>query len=153
MSRSLKLCFLGTLIILCAGAVVLQAALERRRKATPPHQLYAIVSQQLSAIRTDDFAGAYRQASMGFQEKCDVETFAQIARTEYPALRAAERVEFGAVRFEGHRAYLPAYFFMPEGDVLPCLYTLVWEDDGWKIDEARIYKRWPTNRRLGGTRT
>ena len=68
-------------------------------------------------------------------------------------MRRAERVEFGAVHFEGRHAIIPAYFFLPDGDVIPCIYSLVNEDDGWKIDGARVLRRWPAGRRMGGMRS
>jgi len=153
MSRAAKLCLLGAIFALCGVAALFQAVIERRWQSTPPAELYSVVSQQLSAFRADDFPAAYRQVSMGFQEKFNIESFAELARTDYPMLLRAVRVEFGQVRFHGRQAFIPAYFIMPEGDVVPCVYTLVREDDAWKIDGTRVLPRWPTNRRLGGLRT
>jgi hypothetical protein len=152
MNRTTKLCLLAALFATCTAATLFQRALERRWHATPPNELYAVVWQQLSAFRADDYPAAYRQISMSFQEKFNIEAFSDLARTDYPGLVRASRVEFGAVRFEGRRAFLPAYFFLAEGDIVPCTYTLIREEDGWKIESARVLKRWPANRRLGGTR-
>jgi len=138
---------------LCGAAALFQSILQRRWQSTPPGELYSVVSKQLSAFRANDYPDAYRQVSLGFQEKFNIESFADLARTDYPALLRALRVEFGAVHFEGRNAFIPAYFFLPEGDILPCVYTLVREDDAWKIDGVRVLPRWPANRRLGGVRT
>jgi hypothetical protein len=153
MSRAAKLCLLGVLFAVCGAAALFQSVLDRRWQSTPPAELYSVVSTELSAFRADDFPAAYRQVSMSFQEKFNLEAFADLARTDYPALLQAAHVEFGQVRFQGRRAYLPAYFILPEGDIVPCVYTLVHEDDAWKIDNARVLPRWPANRRLGGLRT
>jgi hypothetical protein len=152
MNRTTKLCLLAALFAVCATAAFFQHALERRWQSTPPNELYDVVWKQLSAFRTEDYSGAYQQVSMGFQEKFNIEAFADLVRTEYPELVRARRVEFGGVRFEGRRAFIPAYFFMPEGEIVPCVYSLVREEDGWKIDTAKVLKRWPSNRRLGGVR-
>jgi len=152
MNRTAKVSLLAALFALCAVAAFFQRAMERRWQATPPRELYAVVWKQLSAMRSDDYVSAYQQASMSFQEKFNVEAFTDIARAEYPGLMRAARVEFGAVRFEGRHAYLSAYFILPEGDVVPCVYDLIREEHEWKIDSARVLKRWPSNRRLGGTR-
>jgi hypothetical protein len=152
MNRTTKLALLAALFILCAAAALFQRVLERRWHTTPPSELYAVVWTQLAAFRADDYASAYHQVSMGFQEKFNIEAFSDLARAEYPGLVRAVRVEFGAVRFEGRHAFVPAYFFLPEGDIIPCLYSLIREEDSWKIDTARVLKRWPANRRLGGTR-
>ena len=153
MNRTTKLCLLAALFATCVAATLFQRVLERRWHATPPGELYEVVWKQLSAIRQDDYSSAYRQVSMSFQEKFNLASFTDLARTEYPGLVRATRVEFGAVRFEGRRASIPAYFFLPEGDIVPCIYSLIREEDGWKIEGARVLKRWPSNRRLGGMRT
>jgi hypothetical protein len=153
MTRSAKLCLLGAVFALCGAAALFQSMLERRWQSTPPSELYHVVSRQLAAFRVDDYPGAYRQVSMGFQEKFNILSFADLVRSDYPALLRATRVEFGQVRFHGRHAMLPAYFIMPEGDVIPCVYDLIREDDAWKIDSTRVLPRWPSNRRLGGVRT
>lgn len=153
MSRAAKLCLLGALFALCGAAALFQSVLDRRWRSTPPAELYGVISRQLAAFRADDYPAAYGQVSMGFQEKCTMESFVDLARTDYPALLHAARVEFGPVRFEGRHAFLPAYFFMPKGEIVPCLYSLIREDDAWKIDSTRVLPRWPTKRRLGGVRT
>jgi len=153
MNRTTKLSLLGAVFATCIAATLFQSVLERRWHATPPAELYAVVWKQLDAFRDDDYPGAYRQVSMAFQEKFNIEAFNDLAHTEYPGLMRAQHVEFGAVRFEGPHAFIPAYFFLEEGDIVPCVYTLIREEDGWKIDSARVLKRWPSNRRLGGMRT
>ena len=153
MSRTVKLCLLCALFATCIAATFFQRFMERRWHATPPSQLYDVVWKQLSAFRADDYSAAYQQVSMGFQEKFDITAFTDLARTDYPGLVRAPRVEFGAVQFEGRYVHVPAYFFLEEGDIVPCVYILVREDDGWKIDSVKVLKRWPSNRRLGGTRT
>jgi hypothetical protein len=153
MNRGTKLCLLGAVFAVCGAAAVFQGLLERRRQSTPPGELYHVVSHQLAAFRADDYTSAYREISMGFQEKFNLEAFVDLARTDYPALLHATRVEFGQTKFLGKNAFLSAYFIMPEGDIVPCVYSLVREDDSWKIDSVRVLPRWPANRRLGGLRT
>lgn len=153
MTRAAKFGLLAGIVAVCAAAALLQSRLTRDRQSIPPSQLYEVVRQQILAFRADDFASAYRQASAGFQERFDIEAFAGLARTEFPGVARAERVEFGAIRFEGRNALVPVYFFLPDGDVVPCVYRLVQEGAAWKIDGARVLKRWPSGRRLGGLRS
>ncbi len=153
MNRATKLCLLGIVFGVCSAAALFQNMIERRRQSTPPGELYHVVSQQLAAFRADDYSSAYHAVSMGFQEKFDLESFADLARTDYPALLRATRVEFGQTKFRGRSAFLSAYFIMPDGDIVPCMYSLVRENDSWKIDSVRVLPRWPSNRRLGGLRT
>ena len=152
MSRRTKLLILGLLLVTCVASALVQNYQEQQRQAMRPAPLFDVVWRQIMAMRSDDFASAYRHVSTGFQEKFNVEAFADLARTDYPAVRTAERVEFGAVRWDGRRALVPVYFFLPNGEVIPCIYNLLHEDEQWKIDGVRVQKRWPAGRRLGGMR-
>jgi hypothetical protein len=152
MSRAAKVFLLVLLFAVCGAGVFWQYWSERRSVAPPPSLLYEVVLKQMTAFRSDDFAGAYRQVSSNFQEKFNIEAFAEMAHTEYPGLLQATRVEFGAVHFQGRHAVMPAYFFLPGDDVIPCIYSLVHEDDVWKIDGVRVRRRWPAGRRLSGMR-
>lgn len=152
MTRATKLSILAAIFAVCGVAAFVQSRIEYGRRAVPPNELYEVVRKQINAVRAADFASAYRQVSTSFQERFNVDAFSDLARNEYPGIKRAERVEFGAVRFEGRHAIVPVYFFLQDGDVIPCLYSLVNEDDTWKIDGARVLKRWPAGRRLGGLR-
>jgi hypothetical protein len=152
MSRAAKISLLVLLFAVCGAGVFWQYRSERLGDVTPPSQLYDVVVKQMTAFRSDDFAGAYRQVSSNFQERFNIEAFAEMAHTEYPGLLQAGRVEFGAVHFQGRHAVMPAYFFLPGNDVIPCVYSLVREDEAWKIDGVRVLRRWPAGRRLSGTR-
>jgi hypothetical protein len=153
MKRLAKIVLLVGLLSICVAGVLLQGKIEKRRVIAEPNELYAVVWKQIAAFREDDYASAYRQVSTSFQEKFNIEAFSDLARTEYPSLRRASRVEFGAVRFEGNHAILPAYLFLADGDVIPCIFSLVNEEDTWKIDAARVLRRWPAGQRLGGLRS
>ena len=145
----LVLLFLG----ICGGALLFQRTMEARRFAVRPAELYEVVRQEIAAVRESDFSRAYQQVSTGFQEKFNVEEFADLVRSDYPLLHQIERVEFGRTAREGRQALVQVYFFLPDGDIVPCVYRLVSEENVWKIDAAHVQKRWPAGRRLGGTRS
>ncbi len=145
----LILIFLGV----CGAALLVQRTVEAHRFAARPAELYEVVSQEIDAVREADFSRAYQQVSTGFQEKFNVEAFADLVRSDYPSLHQIERVEFGRVAREGRQALVQVYFFLPNGDIVPCVYRLVNEENVWKIDAAHVQKRWPSGRRLGGMRT
>ena len=150
----LRILLLVALFSVClSGALWRSYDQHRQRASVAPVELWEVVWRQVLAVRESDFAGAYQQASLSFQERYDLDAFTDLARSEYPALRMAERVECGAVRWDGQYAIVPTYFFLPEGEVLPCLYCLVCEENVWKIDAMRVQRRWPAGRRLGGMRT
>ena len=104
-------------------------------------------------MRNSDFSRAYQQVSTGFQERFDVNAFTELIRANYPEAGRIERVEFGRVLHNGRHALVQVYFFLPGGDVIPCIYTLVIEDESWKIDAAHVQKSPAVGRRLGGLRS
>src|SRR5687767_1951599 len=134
-------------IALCAAGGFGHRWIEGHRASTHPNEIYQIVWNQIAAVRQADYARAYQQVSSGFQEKFNIEAFADLARTDYPALLRADRVEFGRVRFEGRRALVNVYFILKNGEVVPCLFSLVHEEMTWKIDSARPLRPWPSGRR------
>lgn len=152
MSRCSKLLILGFFFAVCVGAALLQQYQQRQQAMLRPTELFEVVRKQIDAFRDDNYVEAYRQVSNGFQEKFNIEAFSDLARSDYPLLGRGERVEFGAVQWDGERAVVPAYFFLPEGEVVPCLFSLIREESAWKIDALRVQKRWPAGRRLGGMR-
>lgn len=152
MSRTTRILVLASLFLVCLGATMVQRQREQRRHAAPPNELYEVVWTQIRAIQAGDTQMAYRHVSTSFQEKFNAGDFAEYVRTEYPGITRARRVEFGAVRFEGAHATVPVFFFLPDGDVVRCVYRLVNERDAWKIDGAQSLQRLPAGRRLGGMR-
>ena len=151
MNRMARVILLLGFCLICAGGVFWQARRERSRQA-PPNRICEGVWTQIVAMREDDYAGAYRQVSSGFQEKFSREAFSDFARAEYPSVRRSQRVEFGLVRSNGREATVPVYLFLENGEVIPCWYRLIHESEGWKIDSARFLGHWSSGRRLGGLR-
>ena len=151
MNRMARVILLLGFCLICAGGVFWQARRERSRQA-PPNRICEVVWTQIVAMREDDYAGAYRQVSSGFQEKFSREAFSDFARAEYPSVRRSQRVEFGLVRSNGREATVPVYLFLEDGEVIPCWYRLILESEGWKIDSARFLGHWSSGRRLGGLR-
>jgi Domain of unknown function (DUF4864) len=153
MSRSFKV-FLFTFVLFVGATIAFVTVMRPKRpEAIRPNDLYTVIQQQVAAFRAQDIASAYRQVSTGFQERFNIEAFTDLIHSDYPPLRFADRVEFGAVNWDGKHALVPAYFFMPDNEVVPCFYSLVQEESGWKIDGVHVQKRWRAGRRLGGLRT
>ncbi|MCE9609000.1 MAG: DUF4864 domain-containing protein [Chthoniobacter sp.] len=152
MNRTTKLLLLVGIFLICAAGALFQEQAELRRQSTTPSTLYSVIWKQIVAVREDDYASAYRQASTGFQERFNIEAFSDLTRTEYPSVRRARRVEFGAIRYESRHAIIPVYLFVADGDVVPCVYRLVEEDGVWKIDSVRVQRRWPSGQHMGGVR-
>ncbi|MES2569963.1 MAG: DUF4864 domain-containing protein [Verrucomicrobiota bacterium] len=153
MNRRSKVGLMLCCLAICGTAAVVRSGLDFHRPPPRPAELYEVVWQQISAFRTADYSRAYQQVSTTFQERFNIEAFVDLVRTDYPDLLRAERVEFGGMQISGRHAMIQVYFVLGDGDVIPVLYGLIHEENRWKIDGARVQKRWPVGRRLGGMRS
>jgi hypothetical protein len=152
MTRYLKAAAVVLLLAVCAASALVQGYRQRQREHARPTELFNVIWHQVGAFRAKDYDSAYRQVSLNFQERFNIEAFTDLVRSDYPPVRMAERVEFGAIRWDGRRAIVPAYFFMPDREVIPCFYSLIQEEGNWKIDAVKVMKRWRPGQRLGGLR-
>ena len=117
---------------LCGVAFFITERVQKRAPAPTPHELFAVVNDQLAAFRADDFPSAYRQAATGVQQKFTLPQFEAMVRRDYVEMAHAQRVEFGSVRVEGNTALIEVFFF--GGDAARVfVYSLIAEGDGWKI--------------------
>jgi Domain of unknown function (DUF4864) len=140
-------------LAVCGTAPLARYWLEHRRETVRPAELYQVVYSQLSAFRTSDFTRAYWQASSGIQQKFNREQFTEMIRREYPGIARAERIEFGLVRSREQHARIQVFFIARDGSVTPAIYSLIHEGEEWKIDGARMLRRWPEGARLRGLRS
>ncbi|MGZ5025002.1 MAG: DUF4864 domain-containing protein [Chthoniobacterales bacterium] len=136
MPRFAKASLLFVSCMICAGAFL--AAHKFRAQAPPPapHDLFAIVNRQLTAFRAADFQGAYRQAATRVQQKFTLPQFEKLVRQHYPEITRSCRVEFGAVRMRGENALVQVFFFDDDGSARSFLFSLVNEEDAWRIDDV-----------------
>jgi len=146
---TLVLCCLG----LCAVAVWWRAEAGEREARLKPSDLFGVVEQQFAACREEDYPAAYRQASATIQERFPLERFAAMTRNDYSRVIKSGRVEFGAWQTQGRRAVVEVFFISRDGTVLPCLYTLVYEGEAWKIDGMRWTRPVPNGKPLRGLRS
>ena len=146
---TLVLCCLG----LCAAAAWWHVASRQRTARLKPAELFDVVQQQFAACRSDDYPSAYRQASATIQQRFPLERFSDMIRNDNARLIKTGRVEFGAWQRRGNRAVVEALFIGRDGSVTPCLYSLVYEGDGWKIDGARWVRAWKPGQQMRGVRS
>lgn len=138
MRRAGKLAAIVAVAAICAGAL---AWSRRDATAAAPgadREIDAVVLAQLRAFRAEDFAGAYRQASSGFQGKWKVQDFATMVRMQYATMLQPARIEFGPVREQGRRATAEVTLVNRRGQAIPCIYSLIREGDEWRIDGAEV---------------
>ena len=151
MSARIKASLLLLFFLICGSAFFVAHQLRQRLPAPVPRELFAIVNQQLTAFRASDFRGAYRQAATGVQQKFTLAQFEAMVRRNYPAMTRAHRVEFGLVKVNGGTALVQVFFFAENGSVRSFMYSLISEDDSWKIDGVEELKGYRRAQSLGGT--
>jgi hypothetical protein len=133
MNRFAKASLLLFFFSLCGAAFFITSRVREHAPAPAPHDLFAVVNDQLAAFRAADFPGAYRRAATGVQQKFTLPQFEAMVRRDYAEMANAHRVEFGFVKVEGGTAVVQVFFFTGDGDVRVFLYSLISEGGGWKI--------------------
>lgn len=151
MSRLAKASLLLFFFSLCGAAFVVAHRVEQRRPAPAPHELFAVVNDQLAAFRASDFPSAYRRAATGVQQKFTVPQFETMVRRNYGSMLHAHRVEFGSVEVEGGSAFVQVFFFGGNGVVTGFLYSLTAEGNSWKIESVEELPGYRSSRPLTGS--
>ncbi len=85
------------------------------------------------------------------QEKFTLPQFAAMVRRNYAEMTNAARVEFGAVTVEGGSALVQVFFFAQDGSARVFFYSLISEDEKWKIGGVEETDRLPPGPRLRGS--
>jgi hypothetical protein len=150
--QGMKMAIVGATFSVCAAGVFIRPATPRRVAEPRPVELYEVVMQELQAVKEADYVSAYRHVSLSMQERYNLDLFASMVRAERPDLARYDRVEFGSARVRGGQATVPAYLFLPSGDIAVITYTLVREEGTWRIDASHVQRRWGNGYRVKGTR-
>ena len=137
----------------CATAALVHYWDGMRSEQLKPAELFDVVSQQLAAFRSDDFPSAYQQTSAAVQQRFPLEQFSDMLRNDNARLAKTLRMEFGPWQRTGNRAVVEVLFIARDGNVTPCLYSLVCEGQTWKIDGTRWMKAWKPGQQLRGIRS
>ncbi len=153
MSQRGKVTVLMFFFAVCGTAALVNYYWELKAERVKPVELYSIIYNQISAFHDDDFSRAYQQASSSVQQRFNIAQFADAIRADCAGIVNAERVEFGFIEAHGRHATIQVFLIDSDGQVTPCIYTLVSEGETWKIDSARVQRRWPAGARLGGLRS
>ena len=150
--REMKMAIVGATFSVCAAGIFIRPAPPRRAAEPQPSELYRVVMEELQAVKEADYVSAYRHVSLSMQERYNLDLFADMVRTERPDLARFERLEFGSARIGGGQASVPAYLFLPTGEIAVITYVLVREEGAWRIDASHVQRRWTKGYRVKGTR-
>jgi hypothetical protein len=151
MNRFAKASLLLFFFSLCGVALVVSHHLRERVPTPAPHELFAVVNDQLSAFRAADFPSAYRYAATGVQQKFTLPQFEAMVRTSYAEMARVQRVEFGTVKMEAETALVQVFLFGEDGSARVFLYSLLAEDGRWKIGGVEELDRFQPNQQFAGT--
>ncbi|HSP45961.1 MAG TPA: DUF4864 domain-containing protein [Chthoniobacterales bacterium] len=146
MTRTIKGSLLFCVFALCAAAMVVTQRARQHVPSPAPHQLFAIVEQQLSAFRSADYSSAYWQASSDVQQKFTPPQYEAMIRRDYADVAGAQRIEFGFVKVSGVSALVQVFFRDADGSIHAFLYSFIAEGDAWKINGVQPME--PTPRGL-----
>ena len=136
---------------LCGAAFIISHHVREHAPPPLPHALFAVVNDQLSAVRAADYASAYAYAANGMQQKFTLPQFERMVRRNYAHIAQARRVEFGDVRLDGDSATVEVFFFTRNGDMRAFLYSLTAERESWKISGVEELETSRKTRRPAGS--
>ena len=123
---------------------------QNRPEPLHPAELFQAIRTQVDAFRSDNVSFAYAQVSSTFQQKWTLDEFTHLVRVDFARIRKSNRIEFGSWRQRGRHAIVEVFFVNRDGNVSPCIFTLINEAESWKVDGARWVKDWPVGRRIRG---
>ena len=150
MPRLKSLLLLSFFVVSGVAAVATHVWRQRAEAEFDPKPLYLVIFAQFEACRLDDFGKAYGQASRGVQEHFTLVQYVSKIRTEYGRISQPQRLQFGSTSYEYHRAMVEVYFLSPRGQITPALFTMIQENDLWRIENFEVYETWPLGHRLAG---
>ena len=150
MTRLAKASLLMFFFSLCGSAFVVTHHLRERVPAPVPRELFAVVNDQLTALRAADYVSAYRYAALGVQQKFTLPQFERMARKSYGEIAHHYRVEFGLAKVEGNAAFVQVFFISADGGVRAFLYSLRAEHKLWKISGVQEVSVHPRRTPLAG---
>jgi hypothetical protein len=150
MTRTIKAALLFFFLSLCVSAVVVTHRVRLQVPTPAPHELFSIVEQQLAAFRADDYRSAYLHAASGVQQKFTIPQFESMIRRDYGDMTNAQHIEFGLVEVSGSVAVVQVYLHGANGSLRSFLYSLIAEDNSWKINGVQPVQNTSRGPRLTG---
>ena len=153
MTQRGKMSLLLFFFCICATAALLHYQEQLQPEPPCPTELFDVVQLQLKAFRSKDLFCAYSQASSTFQQHWSLDQFSEMIQADYARILKADSIEFGPWQQRGRRAMVEVFFIDRQGNVSPCIYSLISEGESWKIEGARWVKGWPAGQRMHGIRS
>lgn len=150
MPRTIKAALLIFFVSCCGAAIFITHQVRLHVPPPAPHELFAVVEDQLAAFRAADYPSAYRQAASEVQQKFTVPQFEAMIRRDYGEMTHIRRIEFGFVKINGPAALVQVLLVGERGSTRSFLYSLVAEGDSWKINGVQPMQGAPPGPRATG---
>lgn len=96
-------------------------------------QLHAVISSQLAAFRTGDYAAAYVFADDGIKQQVALEQFEVMVRRGYPAIAKSASATFGLTFDNGDEAVVNVRVVGADREAVTYQYMLRRSGDAWRI--------------------
>jgi hypothetical protein len=150
MPRTIKASLLFFFLSLCGAAIFVTDHVRRQAPPPAPHELFAVVENQIAAFRAADYPTAYRHAASGVQQKFTAPQFEAMIRRDYGEMTNTQRIEFGFVKVIDSAAVVQVFFVSERGLARSFLYSLIAEGDSWKINGVQPMRNAPPGQRSAG---
>lgn len=99
--------------------------------------LVAPVDRQLAALKAGDLDAAYAETSVAFREATPFDAFKEFVKNN-PVLTEASDHTVGGRHWENNDGTVSVTLETAGGVSTPLEYTLVWEDEKWKIQHMKL---------------
>ena len=150
MTRTIKVSLLFFCLSLWAVAIFVTDHVHRQIPPPAPHDLFAVVENQLAALRVADYSSAYRHAASEVQQKFTMSQFEAMIRRDFGEMANAQRVEFGFAEISGSGGVVQVFFVAENGSTRSFLYRLTAEGDSWRISGVQPMRSAPLGHRPPG---
>lgn len=118
--------------------VILSTGLATSAQAEPA-DIHAVIEQQLTAFKADDFVEAFRFASPTLQRLFrSPQVFEQMVTQGYPMVWRPNEVQYLETRNEGENVFQRVRITDQAGRVHLLEYLMITTPDGWRINGVEI---------------
>lgn len=126
------------LLAIALLALTLVAAPGARAEAQEG-AIQRVISEQIAAFRSDDFAAAFTHASPSIRRMFGTaERFGAMVRQGYPMVWRPDAVRFGALEERGGRLFQPVFLTDAGGTLHIADYEMIAVDGVWKINGVTL---------------
>lgn len=118
---------------------MLLAAAPLRAQTTPEAEIRDVITQQLDAFQTDDFAAAFEFASPLIQNMFQTpERFGEMVMQGYPMVHRPQNYQFEPLRDVAGRPWQAVIMYDTAGRGFLVEYQMIETETGWRINGVQV---------------